>query len=346
MLNILTGLVIAFFVTVLAMRVLMPRAEMLGLLQTPGGHRRHAQPTPLVGGLGIFAGLLAGWWLSPGLAPMLPVILAGAVVVVVGVLDDRFQLPHWTRFPAHILAGWVLVSLGGVALRDLGALVTEVHAYVGAWSAPLTIFAVVGVINAMNMSDGMDGLAGSLVLVTSAGLLWLMAGAGDKEGIATLAAFMAAVGGFLAFNLRVAGRRAAQAYLGDAGSTLLGVVLAFYLIKLSQGTNAPLRPVTALWLFAVPLFDAVGSMLRRLGRGRSPFVADERHYHHYLLATGMSVNQVLGMAILAAVTCGAIGIVGQKTGIPERWMFGGFLALFAAYVMLMEYAEMRLQKHR
>lgn len=298
-----------------------------------------------MGGLGIFAGLLAGWWVEPGLARMLPLILAGLVVVGVGTLDDRFQLPHWTRFPAQILAGWILVSFGGIALRDLGSLVTDTHTYVGAWSVPLTIFAVVGVINAMNMSDGMDGLAGGLALVASAGLVCVQAAAagGATQETAALTVFAAGVAGFLGFNLRFGRRAHASVFLGDAGSALLGVVLAYFLVKSSQGTGAPMRPVTALWLVAIPLFDAVGSMLRRLGRGDSPFVADERHYHHYLRATGMSVNIALAVVLAAAVLLALLGIAGQYAGVPERWMFGGFLALFAIHVMLMEYAEKRLR---
>jgi UDP-GlcNAc:undecaprenyl-phosphate GlcNAc-1-phosphate transferase len=241
----------------------------------------------------------------------------------------------------------MLVSLAGVALHDLGPLATEAHAYVGAWSVPLTIFAIVGVINATNMSDGMDGLAGSLAVVTGAGLLALSA-SGNPAGPETgaLVVFLATVAGFLAFNLRIGGRAHARAFLGDAGSALLGVVLAYLLIRLSQGPAAPVRPVTALWLFAVPLFDAVGSMLRRMGRGRSPFLADERHYHHYLRTAGMSVNSALAVAAGAAVACALVGIAGQRAGVPERWMFGGFMFLFAAYVVAMEYAEKSLKVER
>jgi UDP-GlcNAc:undecaprenyl-phosphate GlcNAc-1-phosphate transferase len=333
------SLAVAFAVTVLVIRALIPRAGKLGLVQHPGGHRRHAQATPLVGGLGVFVGLLAGWSVEPGVARVPALVLAGVVVVAVGTLDDRFQLPHWTRFPAHILAGWILVSLGGIALRDLGQLVTDTHAYVGAWSVPLTVFAVVGVINAMNMSDGMDGLAGSLALVASVGILSMAASGGVTADIVALSVFAASVAGFLVFNLRLGARKQARVFLGDAGSTLLGVVLAFFLIKLSQGHSAPLRPVTALWLFALPLFDAVGSMLRRLGRGRSPFVADQQHYHHYLRASGLSEHGVLAVIAAAAVVCAMVGIIGQHSGASERWMFGGFLALFSVYVVAMEFLE-------
>jgi UDP-GlcNAc:undecaprenyl-phosphate GlcNAc-1-phosphate transferase len=326
----------SFLVTVFLVAFLRRRAGSLGLLEHPGNHRTHLAATPAVGGLAMFGGIMAGWMLS---VPQYPsALLLGSVsVVATGVWDDRHQASCLFRFGGQIAAAAIMVIVGGITLNDLGYLSTEEYLfYLGRWSGPLTIFAAVGVMNALNMSDGMDGLAGSLSLVTILSLVLLTVTAGEIQTSVELMVIGSAILGFLVYNLRWRGRRFAAVFMGDGGSLLLGFLLAWYLIGLSQGHGRIMSPVTALWIFALPLFDAVGVMLRRAVRGRSPFKSDRVHYHHYLLALGCTVSQTLAVVVGTALLLSSIGLIGWYLDLSEQWLFCAFLGLFAVFVITME----------
>ncbi len=226
------------------------------------------------------------------------------------------------------------MTLGaGVVLEDLGHLVFAGRLVsVGVFAVPLTLFATVGVINAVNMSDGIDGLAASLTLVAvgSLGLVAWWAGQVNSLGILILLAGVLLA--FLMFNLPIRG--SARVFMGDAGSMFLGFILAWLLVALSQGSDRLIAPVTAVWIFAVPLIDTVSMMLRRALLGRSPFLADREHFHHILIAAGFTPKQSLGVMVLFASTAAAAGLAGHFMGVAEHWMFLGFIALFTLHFHL------------
>lgn len=119
--------------------------------------------------------------------------------------------------------------------------------------------------------------------------------------------------------------------MGDNGSMLLGFVFAWMLIGLSQGAQPAMAPVTALWLFGVPLLDTVSVMLRRVWLGKSPFHADRNHLHHLFLRAGFRVSDTVRLAILVQVLLVTVGLAGEYFDIPEYQMFGAFLIVFASY---------------
>ena len=296
-------------------------APRLGLLAYPGEHRRHSEPTPMVGGIAIMAGLLVfAWSVQAELMPALILIFA------VGVLDDRFSLPSWMRFIAQALAIWLMIDLTGVELHNLGELLSEREVQLGWAAVPLTIFAGIGVINAINMSDGLDGLAGSLVAIALVALIYLV-GSTEPFMFFVLVAVLA----FLCFNLRI-GRNRAALFMGDSGSTTLGLILTFLLIKYSQQPTAAFAPVTALWLLALPLLDAVAVLLIRPLRGSSPFSADHLHYHHLLLDRGLGVNQALVLVVGIQASLIALGLVMHEFGVQDTLQLLLFLLLFGAYL--------------
>ncbi len=333
----MTGISVAFVVTAVAIWLLRDRAPKLGLVQEPDAHRRHESATPIVGGLGMFAGSAIGWWFIANGASMAPLTLAAGAALLLGLADDLRPLSHYTRFAGQIVAAGLMVFAGNVVLLDMGALVSENLLSLDGWSAPVTIFAAVGLMNAVNMSDGMDGLAGSLCLLALACIGSVATFGGDGSAVAFLGPVAGALIAFLAFNLRLGRRRPARVFMGDAGSVFLGLLMAWMFVHASQGEARVITPVTALWLFALPLYDAVGSLIRRPAKGRSPFRADLSHYHHTLRAYGLSVNQVLGVSLLTASGCAGFGLYAWYTEIPERYMFFAFLAGFAAYLVGMEY---------
>ena len=173
------------------------------------------------------------------------------------------------------------------------------------------------------MSDGHDGLAGSLILVVLVSLLVIGVNA------RLILVCMAALVGFLVLNLRVF-RARAKIFMGVAGSTMLGLLLAYLLIQESQ-SNDGIRPVTALWLLALPLIDAVAVLLVRPLRGRSPFTADRIHYHHQLVDRGVSVNTTVAVAVFIQSVLAAVGIWAWKLKVPEHLQLTAFLILFTCY---------------
>jgi len=337
---------LVFLATVAALELLRRHAGRVGLVAHPGAHRLHARPTPLVGGLGVFAGIVAGVYLLP-MDPhiRLAVLSAGAVLVAAGAWDDIKEASFGARFLAQALAVSLLAYIADVSLRELGFIFDASHPMaLGRWGIALTIFAAVGVINAVNMSDGLDGLAGGLSLVTCTALLFASYASGQIAYAPFLGVVIAALAGFLLYNVRIPGFGAARLYLGDAGSLLVGFLLAWFLIAMSQGEARALAPVTALWIFALPLLDTVAALLRRPLQGRSPFHADRTHYHHYLRELGLSVNQTLLLTLSVAAGLAAFGLYGEFRGVPEHLMFYTFLVLFGVYTALMLYLDANIER--
>jgi UDP-GlcNAc:undecaprenyl-phosphate/decaprenyl-phosphate GlcNAc-1-phosphate transferase len=337
---------LVFLATAGVLALLRHRAGSLGLISHPGGHRCHTQPTPLVGGVGIFAGVAAGVWLLPIDDSLRHAVLAaGAILVAVGVWDDIKEVSFTARFVAQALAVSLLAYIADVSLRELGHIFDAGQPMaLGRWGIALTIFAAVGVINAVNMSDGLDGLAGGLSLVTVIALLSVAQISGQLAYAPVLGVVIAALAAFMLYNVRTPGFGPARLYLGDAGSLLIGFLLAWLLVAMTQGEARALAPVTALWIFALPLFDTVAALLRRPLQGRSPFHSDRTHYHHYLRALGLSVNQTLLASLSAAAALAAVGLYGEYRGVAEHIMFYSFLALFAVFFLMMWYLDTNLEK--
>lgn len=341
-----TGLT-AFATTSILLWLLEPVARHIGLVDRPGGRKTHSNPTPLIGGIAMSLGFAFSiLWLDVPLSEYRLLFGGALVLLVVGVLDDLHELSARMRFGAQIVAGLIMTLGAHVILHDFGYLLWPEHLVsLGIVSIPLTVFAAVGVINAVNMSDGVDGLAASMVLVAVCALGLLAWSDGHTAGVAVLILLAGVLVAFLTFNLRLHGP--ALAFMGDAGSMFLGFVLTWFLVQFSQGSDRLLAPVTALWVFALPLIDTVSMMLRRVLRRRSPFLADREHFHHILLAAGLGPKQTLSVMILLATAAASAGLAGHLLGIAERWMFLGFVGLFLLHfsIVMNAWKVKRFLKH-
>ena len=329
----LASYVSAFSVSALLIYVFKNYAARVGLIDRPCDRKRHCGEVPLIGGLAIFLAFLIALFTSTLSVSQYSVLLVGCtLLVLVGVRDDIKSLPSGPRFVAQITAAVLMCVWGGVVLHDLGVLSFDGSLFtLGSLAIPFTIFATVGVINAINMSDGIDGLCGSLTLVALTGLAVATYVAGASESFTTISILMSAVAAFLLFNIRYPTRARALVFLGDAGSMFLGFALAWFVVSLSQGENRIITPVTALWLLSMPLFDTVGIMIRRILKGRSPFAADREHFHHAFQLAGFSVFRTQVTITAMATIFMVIGLVGQFAGVAEIAMFYLFLGLFGLY---------------
>jgi len=334
---------IAFLSTAALIHLLSPVARHIGLIDVPRGHKTHQGEVPLVGGIAMFCGFLFAILAVPvSLAELRPLFAGAALLVIVGVLDDFHELHPHSRFVAQIAAAALMTLWGGVTLQDLGHLLRPEPALLGPWAVAFTVFSVVGVINAFNMLDGMDGLAGGYALLAFTLLAAAALAAGVTVSAVALLTLGATVAAFLLANLRLWFRPRALVFMGNSGSLFLGLALAWFVVRLSQGEGRAIDPVTALWILAIPLMDTVGIMLRRTLHRRSPLLPDREHLHHLLRALGLSVNGALTVILGTGLVLAAAGFCAHWLGVPERYQFAAFLTLFSVYLVAMEVTWRRL----
>lgn len=334
-----------------AIFILHPLAPRLGLMDHPGERRKiHRHSVAPIGGVCIFFGLMAALLADGVPSPQVGIgLLGAAVLVLIGALDDRFSLGYRTRMLTQIGAALILTVGAGVHLESLGNLLGTGPIELGLMAIPFSVFAVVGIINAFNMIDGIDGLAGGLVLVALVGLL-LTQPLPSAMVVFLVPLICLALLPYLACNLGLHGFKHRKIFLGDAGSMLLGYVVAWALIDATQPSLAGgltashpyvsaasqgqgIAPITAIWLVALPLMDTFNVMGRRLLRRRSPFKADRGHLHHLLTRTTGSPRRALVIMLSLAVVLATPAIILQDLGFAEPWLFYSAIAVFIAYVL-------------
>ncbi len=324
----------ATFVTaVVVIQLTAPIAVKVGLVDRPGGHKLHEDHVPLVGGFALYMGLFLAWFLGPriGLGSINSIFVAASgLLFTIGLVDDRFQLSVRLRMAMQVVAALLLVY-SNAELRDLGELIPGTSLELGVLSTPFTIFAVVGTINAMNMIDGVDGLAGLVAFAILLLLLFVSYVSQSNVQLLIVLCMLGAVGGFLYFNMRRKGRDRAAVFMGDAGSTILGFLFAYLFISLSQGENRAISPVVAVWLFAVPLMDTVGVMIRRIWLGRSPFSPDRGHLHHLLIDAGFRMRHAVLVIAALQLALGTLGLAAYYLGVPDYLSLALFLGGFLLY---------------
>lgn len=314
--------------------MLRRQAFVWGWLDVPCTRKHHPHPVPMVGGVAMWAAFCCGILCLPVRPEAWPMLLVGVTLMTaVGLYDDAHSSRPETRFlfqGAIVLAAFVG---GGEILRTPGNLFGLGEIDMGLGTLPFTLFVVIGVVNAYNMLDGLDGLAGGSALIMVGWLLALCLTAavipiGDAGALLVLAA---AIAGFLVYNLRHPWRKRASVFMGDAGSTMLGFALAWFTLRLCQGDSAIVAPMTCVWVLALPLLDTVTVMVRRMREGRSPFRADRTHLHHILLSRGLSDGRVTALMLLFSLISGGLGFLSERLDVPDAAGFYCVLGIFVLY---------------
>lgn len=306
-------------------------AVKVGLVDKPNARKQHSGHIPLVGGVSIY---LALWILYVLHAEWLPhftlYMVCATVLLVVGVLDDRFDLPVLPRVGVQALVA-VAMMWPGLHLASFGGILFGKELVLGIFGYLITLLAVWGAINAFNMVDGIDGLLGALSCVTFGALSIVFYLGGNMAMAQWSLCLLAASIPYILLNLGIPWGRKFKVFMGDAGSTLIGFTVIWLLVLASQGPQAVMNPVTALWLIAVPLMDMATIMVRRIRRGDSPFKPDREHLHHILMRAGLSPRQTLAAIVGFAALLAFLGILGEKAGVPEVLMLVSFLLIFGGY---------------
>ncbi|MGA8206140.1 MAG: MraY family glycosyltransferase, partial [Woeseiaceae bacterium] len=307
--------------------LLTPIAGKLGLMDQPSGRKKHVGMIPLVGGIAIWLSL-AICLLFIGITPkLLFFVIGGGLLALVGAIDDATDMSPTWRLVVQITAALIMCLFGGVVVRTLGDIVIPgIDLALGFAAIPFTVFAVVALVNAVNMCDGIDGHCGTQVFIPLAGLTILVSTKGDTQNVLPLLIICGCILGFLLFNMRTPWRSKASVFLGDAGSNLLGFALAWFLIDTSQGPDAVMAPVGVLWFALLLIYDTVEVVARRVVRRKSPFEANDEHLHHVFLLAGFSVSETV-------LTMGGISLLGVLVGFSATFFDVPDSMLFAAFVL-------------
>ena len=321
--------IVSMLVCAILILLLRKVAHRLDIVDRPGGRKRHEHPTPMVGGLAMFIAVLAALFIGDALHGNVATLLeCAAVLVMLGVLDDKHGLSVSLRMMTEVfLVSVVIVGAGGT-ITHLGALFGR-DVPLGMFAIPFSVIAFVGGINAINMIDGTDGMAGKMALITTLGVATIFYLAGAVELLPLTWAMLGALVGFLLFNSRLFVKRA-WVFMGDSGSMWLGLVLGWFMAQVTQG-GVSAEPALVLWLFGIPLIDTLVVMARRMKRKQSPFAGDRTHIHHVLEHAGLSVRRTVLVLSLVQLVLVGIGVCFYLIHAPAAVVFWSFALPMAAY---------------
>lgn len=308
-----TALFIAALVTLTVTRPVRRVALASGFVDQPAARKSHLRPVPYLGGVAIASGAAVGLVLTGALSMKMGVIaLTAGVLASVGVLDDHRSLHARTRLSAQGAAALIVLALG------IRAQVTGVVAV----DAVLTVVWVVGITNAVNFLDNMDGLAAGISAAAGSAIFILAAASGQDEVARLAGAITGACLGFLVYN-----RRPASIFMGDAGSLFLGFLLAVAVMTVDPALMPPSSFVVPLLLLALPVLDISTVVVSRLRRGRPVGEAGKDHLSHRLVARGVSPG------VAAAALVGAEMVLASLAVLVGRGLVGPVIGAVAAGVV-------------
>ncbi|MEX0729658.1 MAG: MraY family glycosyltransferase [Aquisalimonadaceae bacterium] len=334
----LLATITALAVSLLITPVMIRLAPRLQLLDQPNARKIHLHPVPRVGGWGITLGALAAIVLWMPIGPTAVAFIIGALILLLGgAADDSLDLPASTKLLLQAAAAVPVVVHAGLSVDALPLLD-------GLQLPPALAMTVTGIglaacINATNTSDGLDGLAGGVTLLSLAGVLYLSYMAESTELLLITAASLGGLAGFLRYNTYPA-----AIFMGDAGSQFLGFAVGFLGLALVQPVTAGLSPWVLLLLIGLPLADLTVVASRRLLRGEHCFTADKTHIHHRLLNLGLSHNHsvILIYVIQASFVYFAVALA-QSADWKILLVYALHLAIIYGFLFL---AEGSLRKRR
>lgn len=333
---------VAMLLSVLAIFVLRPLAAAGGLVDRPDARKRHNGEVPLVGGIAVTLAVWIGGLLFMRTQGYYVALLGGlSVLAVIGVVDDLRNISPITKLVAQLIAAILMTSWGGVYLTSLGDIFGRREIELANWGIPLTLFAIVAVVNAMNMSDGLDGLCGGLAFVIFGWFAFVAGELGNNAAQRICVIFCGALLGFLMFNMRNPLRGRMRVFLGDAGSLMLGFGIVWFAVELSQpqynaGRHAP--PVVMLWILGFVLIDLLAVVVRRTMKGKNPLSADRTHLHHILLRLKLGPDLIVWIILFSNAMMGMIGVFAWKKGLSEQASFLLFLLVTSLHLLAMRYA--------
>ncbi len=310
----------AAFLTLALTPLLRRVALATGFVDQPAGRKLHTRPVPYLGGVALITSVLIGMLFEPRLPEKVAVLaLGGALLGTVGLLDDHRTVSPHVRFLAQGAAAAAAVAIG-----------LRVHATgIDAVDVVLTLVWIVGITNAFNLLDNMDGLAAG-VAASGGAAVFVLAVLGRQPVPATLAA--ALVGASLAFL--VYNRRPATVFMGDAGSLFLGFVLALLTVDIDPALAPPASFAVPVLLLGLPILDTSTVTLARLRRGRSVLQGGKDHLSHRLVTLGLSTGGAVLVLVAVEVALGALAVLAGRRVMPLPWAVAAAATIVASLAVV------------
>ena len=289
-------------------------AHKVGAIDVPKDARRmHKKPIPRLGGLAIYGGFLCSILIFGQLdETMLCVLLGAAIIVALGIFDDVLALGAKLKFVVQIVAAATPVCIGDLQIglfTNLNPLSDTPFVHLGILAVPVTIIWIVGITNAVNLIDGLDGLAVGVSSIAAITMLAVALLTGNMPIAITMAALAGACIGFMPYNLNPA-----KIFMGDTGSTFLGYMLATVSIMGLFKFYAVISFAVPFLILGLPIFDTANAIIRRVAAGRSPMSPDRGHVHHKLIDMGFNQKQAVAILYAISATLGLTAVVLTSSG--------------------------------
>lgn len=321
------ALVVALVVALVATPVVKNLAIRVKAVDVPkDGRRMHDHPIPRMGGLAIFLGFLLSVLLFLDLNAQMRGMLLGAVIIVVlGIFDDIYSLRAMFKFVVQIIAALVAVLSGNVieTLSNPNVFSADPYWNLGILAVPATVIWIVAITNAVNLIDGLDGLACGVSTISSMTLLVIALVVSEGNVAILMAALAGGCIGFLPYNMNPA-----KIFMGDTGSTFLGYILAVVSIQGLFKFYTIISFAVPFLMLGLPIFDTCFAIFRRVSHGQSPMAPDRGHIHHRLIDMGFSQKQAVAVLYIISAILGLSAVVLTTTNVLKAMLF--LLALCAA----------------
>lgn len=316
-------------------------AKIKHLEDMPDGRKLQKQPTPFLGGLAVFFGLTIGLILAAYLFPetknLLPVMLACTVMLYIGSIDDVLGISAGLRAFIEALTIVGLIYSSGMCIDSFHGL-WGIQTFSWCWGVPLTVFVGVGLINAFNMIDGVNGLSSLLCIVCSCLLGTIFYKMGDPADAALAFCFAGSLVTFSFHN--IFGRKSCM-FIGDGGTMVMGLLVSWFVIRIMSHQGLANNQMDAIGMntiamllavVSVPVFDTLRVMFMRIFRGKSPFVPDKTHLHHLFIELGFSHIFTTLMEVSMVILVTFIWYMSYKLGLGIEWQL--YIMLFAAVLFI------------
>jgi len=298
---------VAFLISYLMVPPVKQFAERIDAVDQPDERRVNKIPIPRMGGLAIFVGFMLSLILFVEMSqPVMGIMLGTLIIACMGAVDDIVSLRPWVKLAGQLLAAAVAIRCGvvfrAISNPNFFSHITTIQ--IGYLSIPLTVLWILACTNAVNLIDGLDGLAVGVSTISSLTMLVVSLTVSEPVVSVILAALVGACIGFMPYNMNPA-----KIFMGDVGSQMLGFVLSTVSILGLFKLHAIITFFVPLMALAVPLADTVFAFFRRIFHGQSPFHADKKHFHHRLLAMGMSQKQAVAVLYGISAVMGLIAVL-------------------------------------
>ena len=323
----LAALLVSAVVALISTPVVRSLAFRMGAVDVPkDGRRMHDHPIPRMGGLAIFFGFVLSVLIFLPITPQLRgMLLGGVIIVILGIFDDIFALPAMPKFIVQIIAALVAVLEGNRIefLSNPNIFSKEPFWELGVLAIPITVLWIVAITNAVNLIDGLDGLACGVSTISSMTLMVIALLVAEPDVALLTAALTGACVGFLPYNLNPA-----KIFMGDTGSTFLGFILATVSVQGLFKFYTIISFAVPFLMLGLPIFDTCFAIVRRVSKGQSPMTPDRGHIHHRLIDMGFTQKQAVATLYVISAILGLSAVVLTTSGVVKAMLF--LLALCAA----------------